>query len=420
MMTNHETNLDSKQSSTFMGTLQNKLKDIKNFSNWPAKEQMVAVTAVGVIFGALLPVVAVALPVAAAGAAVALTLFFAVKAVEYGYKGLKWSAEKTWEGAKRVGEQIKKVAVRAKDSVKEGYENSVDSLKREAHLVRDRITDARNALAVAIYDDREKYEDRSEVKEAAAKKKEDRILKSSREMRSNMFYGDDTSSLSRSSSTSSLNSNSTDGSTAGLVNPEEHKKAPTFKNKMSSLFRRNKAPKEAKEATEVKYQPLPEPDAMQSAKMGNSTFYVAPQKPPRSNSPSHVSTDDSTPSKPPKRQSVADWIKANGQQQSLATVDPARLRRNSSSSSLPVLTTDVLPKAPESPTSSRDSGINSPNPSGSSTPTERQSLSMKDVEGGNPQTKLRRTNSPYKPEQPSTHMSEQKHTPVNRRLEILV
>ncbi|WCR58853.1 MAG: hypothetical protein PG978_000267 [Wolbachia endosymbiont of Ctenocephalides felis wCfeF] len=322
MMTNHETNLDSKQSSTFMGTLQDKLKDIKNFSNWPAKEQMVAVTAVGVIFGALLPVVAVALPVAAAGAAVALTLFFAVKAVEYGYKGLKWSAEKTWEGAKYTAGKIKAGAVYVKDSVKEGYEHSVDSLKREAHLVRDRITDARNALAVAIYDDREKYEDRSEVKEAAAKRKEDHILKSSREMRSNMFYGDDTSSLSRSSSTSSLNSNSTDGSTAGLVNPEEHKKAPAFKNKMSSLFRRNKAPKEAKEATEVKYQVLPEQDgAMPSA-----------------------------------------------------TIDPARPRRNSSSSSLPVLTTAVLPKAPESPTSGYGSGRSSPNPSGSSTPTERSPI----------------------------------------------
>ncbi|MCM1001411.1 MAG: hypothetical protein KTV72_03725, partial [Wolbachia endosymbiont of Melophagus ovinus] len=113
-----------------METLQDKLKDIKNFSNWSAKEQMVAVTAVGVIFGALLPVVAVALPVAATGAAVALTLFFAVKAVEYGYKGLKWSAEKTWEGAKYTAGKIKAGAVYAKDSVKKGYENSVDSLKR--------------------------------------------------------------------------------------------------------------------------------------------------------------------------------------------------------------------------------------------------------------------------------------------------
>ncbi|MGL9718599.1 MAG: actin-bundling T4SS effector WalE1 family protein [Wolbachia sp.] len=130
-MLNSETNSNRRQSSTFMETLQDKLKDIKNFSNWSAKEQMVAVTAVGVIFGALLPVVAVALPVAATDAAVALTLFFAVKAVEYGYKGLKWSAEKTWEGAKYTARKIKA-----------GYEHSVDSLKRGSGKVKSAIGSA--------------------------------------------------------------------------------------------------------------------------------------------------------------------------------------------------------------------------------------------------------------------------------------
>ncbi|MDR2978057.1 MAG: hypothetical protein LBU56_01235 [Rickettsiales bacterium] len=290
-MSPEQRNLDSKQSSTFMGTLQDKLKNIKNFSNWSAKEQMVAVSAVGMVFGALLPVVAVALPVAAAGAAVALTLFFAVKAVEYAFTGLKWSAEKTWEGAKRIGEQIERVAVHAGNAVKKGYKCSVDSLEREAHLVRDRITDARNVLAVAIYDDREKYEDRSEVKESAAKKREDYILKSSREMRSNMFYGDDTSSLSRSSSISSLNSDRTVDSTVGLLNPEEHKEAPTsLWNRFPSPF---KSGKKSEQTSEIKYQPLPKLDAMPSAEIGNSRFYVAPQKPPRSNLPSPVAQDAS-------------------------------------------------------------------------------------------------------------------------------
>jgi hypothetical protein len=50
--------------SAFMETVQDKLKDIKNFSNWSAKEQMIAVGAVGVMVGALLPFVAVASPVA--------------------------------------------------------------------------------------------------------------------------------------------------------------------------------------------------------------------------------------------------------------------------------------------------------------------------------------------------------------------
>ncbi|MGL9719039.1 MAG: hypothetical protein ACR5K9_10740 [Wolbachia sp.] len=57
-----------------------------------------------------------------------------------------------------------------------------------------------------------------------------------------------------------------------------------------------------------------------------------------------------------------------------ATVNRNNLSRSPSSSSLydgpPVLTPVVPPKAPESPTSSRDSGMGS----GSSTPTGRQSL----------------------------------------------
>lgn len=147
MLASEQTNSSPvKKNSPFMETVQDKLKDIKNFSNWSAKEQMVAVGAVGVMVGALLPFVAVALPVAATGAIVALTLFFAVKAVEYTFKGLKWSVEKTVDGAKYTAEKVKDAstyaagkirdgAVRARDSVKEGYENSVDLLKRGTSFV---------------------------------------------------------------------------------------------------------------------------------------------------------------------------------------------------------------------------------------------------------------------------------------------
>ncbi|NUX01537.1 hypothetical protein GO685_03440 [Wolbachia endosymbiont of Madathamugadia hiepei] len=128
MITNHETNMVSneKQLSIFTKTFNKLFKENKEssmfdrFSSLDAKEKMLAVTAVGVIFGALLPVVAVALPVTTAGAAVALTLFFAVKAVEYGYKGLKCSAEKTWKGAKYTAGKTKDGAVYVKDSVKRG------------------------------------------------------------------------------------------------------------------------------------------------------------------------------------------------------------------------------------------------------------------------------------------------------------
>ncbi|XCA33518.1 MAG: hypothetical protein ABS808_01495 [Wolbachia endosymbiont of Polyergus mexicanus] len=122
MLVSEQTNSSPvKKNSPFMETVQDKLKDIKNFSNWSAKEQMIAVGAVGVMVGALLPFVAVALPVAATGAIVALTLFFAVKAVEYTFKGLKWSAEKTVEGAKYSAGKIKDGAKYSAEKTREGY-----------------------------------------------------------------------------------------------------------------------------------------------------------------------------------------------------------------------------------------------------------------------------------------------------------
>lgn len=124
-----------KKNSAFMETVQDKLKDIKNFSNWSAKEQMIAVGAVGVMVGALLPFVAVALPVAATGAIVALTLFFAVKAVEYTFKGLKWSAEKTVEGAKYTAGKVKDASVYTAEKAREGYysvKGAISSVGRAA------------------------------------------------------------------------------------------------------------------------------------------------------------------------------------------------------------------------------------------------------------------------------------------------
>jgi hypothetical protein len=129
----------AKKNSAFMETVQDKLKDIKNFSNLSAKEQMIAVGAVGVMVGVLLPFVAVALPVAATGVIVALTLFFAVKAVEYTFKGLKWSAEKTVEGAKYIGGKIRDGAVYSKNKVKEGYEYSAASLERGVSFVGEKV-----------------------------------------------------------------------------------------------------------------------------------------------------------------------------------------------------------------------------------------------------------------------------------------
>ncbi|WP_253302614.1 actin-bundling T4SS effector WalE1 family protein [Wolbachia endosymbiont of Psylliodes chrysocephala] len=127
-----------KKNSPFMETVQDKLKDIKNFSNWSAKEQMVAVGAVGVMVGALLPFVAVALPIVATGAIVALTLFFAVKAVEYTFKGLKWSAEKTVDRAKYTAGKVKDASVYTAEKAREGYYSVKGAISSVGRATRER------------------------------------------------------------------------------------------------------------------------------------------------------------------------------------------------------------------------------------------------------------------------------------------
>ncbi|MEY2392894.1 actin-bundling T4SS effector WalE1 family protein [Wolbachia endosymbiont of Tettigetta isshikii] len=372
-MLNSETNSNRRQSSTFMETLQDKLKDIKNFSKWSAKEQMVAVTAVGVIFGALLPVVAVALPVAATGAAVALTLFFAVKAVEYGYKGLKWSAEKTLEGSEYTAGKIKAGAVYAKDSVKEAAsslkqaarEGTSSALKKMGEGVQNlgrKMSDAGTSISdfKRIPYSAEPQEPRGVVLLAKRELDPD-LIDSNRDLERDSLQSN---SLPRSSLMSSLDSISTDGSTEGLLNPEEHKevKAPTLaKDKALSWFIGNEVLKGAGEATRVKYQVLSKPDATQSAETGNSI--VDQQEPLRSNSPSHVGTGDSP-------------------------ID--------------------LPKAPESPTTSGyGSGRSSHNSSDPSTTTKGQKLFMEELQNELEQRFAKLRASPNKlPEQqlPSTKM----------------
>lgn len=91
-------------------------KTVKDFSKWSTKKQMAAVS----IVGAVLPLLILAVP----GVVVGLVLFFAVEAVLYTLKGLKWSGKKAKDGFKYV----------AKETV-EGYKHSMDSLKRGVSAV---------------------------------------------------------------------------------------------------------------------------------------------------------------------------------------------------------------------------------------------------------------------------------------------
>ncbi|MFP3015324.1 MAG: hypothetical protein ACEY3B_03305 [Wolbachia sp.] len=468
MLVSEQTNSSPvKKNSTFMETVQDKLKDIKNFSNWSAKEKMIAVGAVGMMVGPLVLFVAAALPFAATGAIVALTLFFAVKAVEYTFKGLKWSAEKTVDGAKYIGGKIKDGAVHAKDKVKEGYENTVDSLKRGASFVGEGVAnkfhkasgetdyldkikrfapdeikksdEIKNDMK-AIFADKgnnsglvknilsgisskidlkiaeeaksgwEEYtpkwqvqkefinnlnkkslhslltqrslpkgsyfidsvfsEHHDEIKEVIKECKESHLYSSV----SNMFNKAEkradrpsfksltrsissslsslgrkdstqsTSSLSESSSMSSLDSVRTDStisSEAELLNPAKHKKVK----QSSGFFSRFKRNEPLKEATDIKYQAFSEPDTS-SRQVGESAFYVAPPKPPRSNSLNSIGT-------------VSTATVSSSGSKDFATVSPNRLSRSSSFSGYdsPKLTPVDPPKLSRS--SSTDSGFNS-------------------------------------------------------------
>lgn len=392
------------------------LKGDTEFSKMKKGDQALVVGTASGLFAAVLPLLAVGATLAIPGAIVGLTLFFAakvaVKAVLSGYKGLKWSAEKTVEGAKHIGGKIKDGAVYAKNSVKETASSvkqatqerasstlrkmgdniqnlgrkmndsgaSMSSLDNIAYSIgnedqtvilktkektrsfnsvkemfvkevfedkgvnssaltrkifsklgekilekaysvdgqhsakKDQLInrlkqqidfinklDAKKLQHLLAKDNSSLYEifseHHDEIKEIIKECKEkhtrfntlERLNKLAKRHKASSMNSLE-NSLSGSSSMNSLSSYSTTSSKAELLNPSEHKevKAPTsFWSKLSSSLKGGKKPEEA---TYIRYQDS-ELDQIQSAEIGNSRFYVAPEKPPRSNSMGSLSTD---------------------------------------------------------------------------------------------------------------------------------
>ncbi|WP_264375935.1 actin-bundling T4SS effector WalE1 family protein [Wolbachia endosymbiont (group B) of Sphaerophoria taeniata] len=389
------------------------LKGDTEFSKMKQGDKALVVGTASGLFAAVLPFLAVGATLAIPSAIVGLTLFFAakvaVKAVQSGYKGLKWSAEKTVEGAKHIGGKIKDGAVYAKNSVKEtassvkqatqerasstlrkmgdniqnlgrkmsdsgasmssldgiaysiGNEDQTVILKtkektRSFNSVKEMFVkevfedkgvnssaltrkifsklgekilekaysvdgqhsakkdqlinrlkqqidfinklDAKKLQHLLAKDNSSLYEifseHHDEIKEVIKECKEEhtrfntleRLNKSAKRHKASSMNSLE-NSLSGSSSTSSI---STVSSKAELLNPNEHKevKAPTsFWSKLSSSLKGGKKPEEV---TCTGYKRISE-DEMPSAEIGNSRFYVAPEKPPRSNSTGSLSTD---------------------------------------------------------------------------------------------------------------------------------
>ncbi|BET36399.1 MULTISPECIES: actin-bundling T4SS effector WalE1 family protein [Wolbachia] len=391
------------------------LKGDTEFSKMKKGDQALVVGTASGLFAAVLPFLAVGATLAIPSAIVGLTLFFAakvaVKAVQSGYKGLKWSAEKTVEGAKHIGGKIKDGAVYAKNSVKEtassvkqatqerasstlrkmgdniqnlgrkmsdsgasmssldgiaysiGNEDQTVILKtkektRSFNSVKEMFVkevfedkgvnssaltrkifsklgekilekaysvdgqhsakkdqlinrlkqqidfinklDAKKLQHLLAKDNSSLYEifseHHNEIKEVIRECKEEhtrfntleRLNKLAKRHKASSMNSLE-NSLSGSSSMNSLSSYSTTSSEAELLNPSEHKevKAPTsFFGRMFS----SKGSKKPEEVTYIRYQDS-ELDQIQSAEIGNSRFYVAPEKPPRSNSMGSISTD---------------------------------------------------------------------------------------------------------------------------------
>ncbi|WP_265041714.1 actin-bundling T4SS effector WalE1 family protein [Wolbachia endosymbiont (group B) of Melanostoma mellinum] len=389
------------------------LKGDTEFSKMKQGDKALVVGTASGLFAAVLPFLAVGATLAIPSAIVGLTLFFAakvaVKAVQSGYKGLKWSAEKTVEGAKHIGGKIKDGAVYAKNSVKEtassvkqatqerasstlrkmgdniqnlgrkmsdsgasmssldgiaysiGNEDQTVILKtkektRSFNSVKEMFVkevfedkgvnssaltrkifsklgekilekaysvdgqhsakkdqlinrlkqqidfinklDAKKLQHLLAKDNSSLYEifseHHDEIKEVIKECKEEhtrfntleRLNKSAKRHKASSMNSLE-NSLSGSSSTSSI---STVSSKAELLNPNEHKevKAPTsLWSKFSSSLKGGKKPEEV---TCTGYKRISE-DEMPSAEIGNSRFYVAPEKPPRSNSTGSLSTD---------------------------------------------------------------------------------------------------------------------------------
>ncbi|BET29848.1 MAG: hypothetical protein ABS251_00470 [Wolbachia endosymbiont of Ephestia elutella] len=389
------------------------LKGDTEFSKMKQGDKALVVGTASGLFAAVLPFLAVGATLAIPSAIVGLTLFFAakvaVKAVQSGYKGLKWSAEKTVEGAKHIGGKIKDGAVYAKNSVKETASSvkqatqerasstlrkmgdniqnlgrkmsdsgaSVSSLDGIAYSIgnedqtvilktkektrsfnsvkemfvkevfedkgvnssaltrkifsklgekilekaysvdgqhsakKDQLInrlkhqidfinklDAKKLQHLLAKDNSSLYEifseHHDEIKEIIKECKEEhtrfntleRLNKSAKRHKASSMNSLE-NSLSGSSSTSSI---STVSSKAELLNPNEHKEVKEPTSFWSKLLPSLKGGKKPEEATYIRYQDS-ELDQIQSAEIGNSRFYVAPEKPPRSNSTGSLSTD---------------------------------------------------------------------------------------------------------------------------------
>ncbi|MDR2609049.1 MAG: hypothetical protein LBC06_00455 [Rickettsiales bacterium] len=340
--------------------------------------------------------------------------------------GFKYAAEKTVEGAEYTARKIKAGAVRAKNSVKEGYENSVDSLKRGAHLVNKRTREKASNVLTAAADKlyraagNENYSDKIDNELIPDSPQKNKIQEIKENLKAILVDGEDNTKLFESIrlGISSKIGEKIAGETYldfrdYLPNEQvdRWKKQKSFVDNLDANDLRNLVEKrlsdkskyfrdsifsehydEIKEIIrehkiEHKLSNVVEELSDVAGKYGrrvSSTQSTSPSL-PRSSSTSSLNfvSTNSTNNIP-----VAPKVSGNPRTGD-ATVAP--------------------PKAPKSPISSRDSGRDSPNPSGFSTPTGRQSPSLKEALN----TEFAREWEEWKQQPPSTRVLRQKFVKVN-------
>ncbi|WP_333023592.1 actin-bundling T4SS effector WalE1 family protein [Wolbachia endosymbiont of Pentidionis agamae] len=145
----NQSNIAEQNSNKFIKFIEEQTSE---FNRSSIQQKMSKVAIVSAVASMALPVFVIAAPLAIIGAIVGLVSFLVIKGAILAGKGAKWSADKTVEGVKSLGKEIKSGAEYSANKIKDGYEfskngiqnsykSSKESLKRVTSRASDRVGD---------------------------------------------------------------------------------------------------------------------------------------------------------------------------------------------------------------------------------------------------------------------------------------
>ncbi|GFY65225.1 uncharacterized protein TNIN_39181 [Trichonephila inaurata madagascariensis] len=383
------------------------LKGDTEFSKMKQGDKALVVGAASGLFTAVLPLLAVGATLAIPGAIVGLALYFAVKvavkAVQSGYKGLKWSAEKTVDGAKYTAEKVKDASVYTAEKAREGYYSVKGAINSVGRATREGTSATLGKMGRSLSNLSESMSSLDAIPYPIGNEGQTVVLKTEEKTRNfnsvkDMFTKEVLEDVNRSALTKEIFSKlrekilekaySVDGPQGAkkdqLIN--QLKQQADFVNKLDAKKLQNLLSKDNNSLYEIFSDHHDEIKRIigeckreyefdQSVRRNNAKDAEA-RKASKPFSPSSVFSlrrkDPTQSTSSLSRSSSLDSVKtkdttvSDSDSQDFATVNPNRLSRSSSSSSLTSELTPVAsPKVPGSP--SPDSGMGS----GPSTPTRQ-------------------------------------------------